>query len=140
VFYGAEAEIKYALTDWLDAAVFGDYVRARTRDHENLPRIPPGRLGGTLEARLDGWQAFVQFYHVFAQHKDAPFESSTGGYNMLNAGVAYGGEALGPLTGWQVYLRANNLLNEKAFVHTSFIKDSAPLPGLNVTLGARLTF
>jgi len=139
IFYGAEAELRYAVTSWLDAAVFGDYVRARLKNDENLPRIPPGRLGGTLDARWDSWQAFVQFYHVFAQDKVAPFETRTGGYNMLNAGIAYGGAA-GPLNSYQIYLRANNLLNEKAIVHTSFIKESAPLPGLNVTLGARITF
>jgi iron complex outermembrane receptor protein len=139
VLHGFEAEATYAVTDYLDVSVFGDYVRAKLRRADDLPRIPPGRLGGRIDARWEGWKAYVQFYHVFAQDNVASFETRTPGYNMLNAGLAYGGE-LGPLTSYQVFLRVNNLLNEKARVHTSFIKDSVPLPGINVTLGARFTF
>jgi iron complex outermembrane receptor protein len=137
--YGLEAEVKYAVTDNIDVSVFGDYVRARLTGRDNLPRIPPGRLGGRIDARHEGWSAFVQFYHVFGQGHVAPVETATPGYNMLNAGIAYGGEFT-PHNTYQVFLRANNLLNERAIAHTSFIKNAAPLAGLNVTFGTRFTF
>jgi len=140
VFYGIEADAKYAVTDYLDASVFGDYVRAKLRGGDgNLPRIPPGRLGGRLDARWEQWKAYLQFYHVFKQGDVAAFETKTGGYNMLNAGISFT-SSLGPLTAYEFFVRANNLLNEKAIVHTSFIKDSVPLPGINVMVGARFTF
>lgn len=140
VFYGVEADVKYAVTDAIDVSVFGDYVRAKiSHGGGNLPRIPPGRIGSRIDARWDRWKAYVQYYHVFTQGDVAAFETRTAGYDMLNAGVSFGG-ALWPLSGYELYLRANNLLNQKAIVHTSFIKDSVPLPGINVTLGARFTF
>ena len=141
--YGLEAEVTYAVTDNIDVSVFGDYVRGRLTGGANLPRIPPGRLGARLDARHDtrhgGLSGFVQFYHVFGQDQAAAFETATPGYNMLNVGVACSGQ-FNPINTWQVFLRANNLLNERAIEHTSFIKQSAPLPGINLTLGTRFTF
>jgi len=137
--YGIEAEVKYAINDNVDVSVFGDYVRARLTGSDNLPRMPPGRLGGRIDARHEGFSGFVQFYHVFAQGHVAPLESGTPGYNMLNAGIAWSGQ-FNPINTWQVFLRANNLLNERAVMHTSFIKNAAPLSGLNVTVGTRFTF
>ncbi|MGE0421549.1 MAG: TonB-dependent receptor [Reyranellaceae bacterium] len=138
-FYGLEAEVKYAVTDNIDVSVFGDYVRGRLTGGDNLPRISPGRIGGRIDGHHEGWSGFVQFYHVFGQDQVAPLETATPGYNMLNIGIAYGGKFT-PLNTYQVFLRANNILNERALVHTSFIKDSAPLPGFSVVLGTRFTF
>lgn len=136
--YGIEAEVKYAVTDNVDVSVFGDYVRARLIASDNLPRIPPGRLGARIDGRYDGFSGFVQAYRVFGQGSVAPNETTTAGYTMLNAGIAYGGEATDAT--YEVFLRLNNLLNERAIAHTSFIKDAAPLPGFSVALGARFTF
>jgi iron complex outermembrane receptor protein len=38
------------------------------------------------------------------------------------------------------FARANNLLDEEIRHHTSFIKDEAPRPGRNFTIGARVEF
>jgi iron complex outermembrane receptor protein len=38
------------------------------------------------------------------------------------------------------FAEADNLLDEDIRHHTSFLKDLAPLPGRNLTLGARLQF
>jgi iron complex outermembrane receptor protein len=40
----------------------------------------------------------------------------------------------------QIYARLNNLTNELAYSHTSFIKNAAPLPGRNLTAGVRVSF
>lgn len=137
--YGLEVEAKYAVTDNIDVTVFGDYVRARLINSDNIPRIPPGRIGTRIDGRLDGWSAYLQYYHVFGQGHVAPFETGTPSYNMVDAGIAYGG-SFAPGTSYELYLRANNLLNQHAVMHTSFIKESVPLPGLNVTFGGRLKF
>ena len=57
---------------------------------------------------------------------------------MLSAGMSYNGFI--DQTHYLVYLKANNLLDEKAREHTSFIKDEVLLPGRNLTLGVRLAF
>ena len=137
--YGIEAEVKYAITDNIDVSVFGDYVRARLSGGDNLPRIPPGRVGARIDAHHEAWSGFVQFYRVFGQGHVAPNETETSGYSMLNAGIAYGGQP-SESNSYELFLRLNNLLNQRAVAHTSFIKDSAPLPGFSVTLGARVAF
>jgi iron complex outermembrane receptor protein len=38
------------------------------------------------------------------------------------------------------YLRGNNLTDELAFVHTSFLKDDVPLPGRSLSLGITARF
>ena len=40
----------------------------------------------------------------------------------------------------QFYARLNNLTDELAFSHTSFIKNAAPLTGRNITAGIRVMF
>lgn len=42
--------------------------------------------------------------------------------------------------GYELYLRGTNLTNQLALVHTSFIKDAAPLAGRSVAAGVRVTF
>ena len=75
---------------------------------------------------------------VGKQDKVAEFEGTTGGYNMLNLGTHYT-TRIGGIPA-QLYARINNLTNELAFSHTSFIKEAAPLPGRNITAGLRFIF
>jgi len=39
-----------------------------------------------------------------------------------------------------MYLKGENLGDEEARLHTSLLKDLAPLPGRNVTVGMRVYF
>ena len=75
---------------------------------------------------------------VFEQDRVASYETTTPGYNMVNATAAYDFD-LGP-TEAQIYVRGTNLLNELAFNHASFISDLAPLRGRNLVLGLRARF
>jgi iron complex outermembrane receptor protein len=75
---------------------------------------------------------------VFEKDDVAEFETPTDGYNMLIANAAYlvrTGE-----TEVELFVKGANLLDETQRVHTSFLKDDAPLPGLNVTGGLRVRF
>ena len=68
----------------------------------------------------------------------APFESETGGYTLVEASVGWrfflGG------TVHDLLLSGNNLTDEEARVHTSFLKDQAPLPGRDLRLSWRVAF
>ncbi|OYO26765.1 TonB-dependent receptor [Janthinobacterium sp. PC23-8] len=142
-FTGVEGQIRQQLNPIFGASVFGDYVRARLADggagnNNNLPRIPARRLGMKLDANWQNWNGVAEFYRVGKQDKVAAFETSTPGYNMLNLSASYNTRLAGTPT--QFYLKANNLTNELAYSHTSFIKNAAPLTGRNLTAGVRLTF
>jgi len=139
VLYGLEGELRLQASDSTSVALFGDHVRAKLRDGGDLPRIPAGRLGVRLQqAFTPALSGQVEAYRVLRQKDHADYESETAGYNMLGAGVAYTGAIA--RTDYQLYLKANNLLDEKAREHSSFLKDDVLLPGRNFTAGVRLSF
>ncbi|MFC5513904.1 TonB-dependent receptor domain-containing protein [Massilia jejuensis] len=143
VFTGLEGEVRHKFSPHFDATVFGDLVRARFDGadgdgNRNIPRIPAHRIGVRLNADWQGWHGMVELSRVGTQDKVADFESQTGGYTMLNLGTHYTTRIGGVPA--QLYARINNVLDELAFSHTSFIKAAAPLPGRNLTAGLRFVF
>ncbi|MFC5458570.1 TonB-dependent receptor domain-containing protein [Massilia niabensis] len=140
-FMGLEGEVRHKLSRNLEATLFGDYVRARFDDGEgsrNIPRMAPHRIGTRLNAHWQSWHGMVELYRVGTQDDVAAFETPTAGYNMLNIGTHYTTRIGGVPA--QLYARLNNLTDELAFSHTSFIKRAAPLTGRNLTAGVRFTF
>jgi iron complex outermembrane receptor protein len=139
-FSGIDGEISYQITPQSRATVFGDYVDAKLkRENDNLPRIPPARLGARYDLALGPVSGDVEYYHVFEQDKVASYETRTSGYDLLNATLSYRFD-LGGAKSVELYARGSNLLNELAFAHTSFVKNQSPLRGRNVLVGMRHAF
>ncbi len=140
VFTGGEGELRLALTEATAVTFFGDLVRGRLRHNQGwLPRIPSDRLGLRLDQRLlEGLDGQLEFYRTRHQNKVAAYETRTAGYSMLNASLSYDGLA-GP-GHYLLYLKVNNLLNERWRNVTSYIKDKVVMPGRNLSLGLRVTF
>ena len=137
-FYGAEAQVGYAINDMYKLSVFGDYVRGKI-DGQNAPRVPAGRLGTKVDVDFaDGWSGLAEYSHVFKQDKITAFERETDGYNMVNLGVAYSGQ-LKDQNDYRVYFKANNLLDEDVYSHTSFLAN-IPQVGRNFTVGLEFGF
>lgn len=146
-FNGVEAESSYRMDDNYTATLFGDYVRAKldssdAQGNRNLPRIPAARLGSRIQANWDalGGQlgGALEYAHVFKQNDIADYESTTAGYNLINATLAYDGE-LNARNSYRLYLQMNNLLDEKYDSHSSFLS-TIPQPGRNFTAGVQLKF
>ncbi len=135
--WGFEAETYVDLSESLRLTVFGDYIRAEVED-DNLPRTPPMRFGSELSYVNDGLSADVGFTWYDEQNNVASFETTTDGYTLVNASVQY--EFATQNIDWVVFARGDNLTDEEARVHTSFLKDQAPLPGRNFTMGVRALF
>lgn len=139
-FYGVDGQASYQATRASRVTIFGDFVATNlTNEDDNLPRIPPGRIGARYEHSAGPISADLEYYHTFEQDKVALYETQTGGYDMLNATFAYlidieGGSEL------ELYARGTNLTNELAFIHTSFVKDQSPLRGRGVVFGLRQQF
>jgi iron complex outermembrane receptor protein len=139
-FHGVDGQISYRFDPASQLTVFGDYVDTNIRNNDdNLPRIPPGRLGARYAHEAGPLSGDVEYYHTFAQGKVASYETRTPGYDMLNATIAYRFD-LGEAKAVELYVRGSNLLNELAFVHTSFVKDQSPLRGRNFVIGMRHVF
>jgi len=139
-FTGADGQISLQLNPEHRTTLFGDYVRAKvTGEDDNLPRIPPGRLGVRHQWSNGPYTADAEYYHSFSQDRIAQYETRTRGYDMLNATLAYRLE-LTERQSAEFYLRATNLLNKTAYVHTSFVKDQSPLRGRSMVIGVRYAF
>ncbi|MBU3021078.1 TonB-dependent receptor [Aestuariibacter sp. A3R04] len=135
--YGIEAETFVNLNESWRLEVYGDYIRAKL-DNEDLPRIPPLRLGSTLRYQSQSLSGEIGVEWYDDQDKTAPFETATDGYTLLNASVEYDIAAGG--IDWVFFASADNITDEEARVHTSFLKDLAPLPGRNFSMGVRAVF
>ncbi len=137
-FYGAEAEVSYHINDIYTVGLFGDYVRGKI-EGENAPRIPAGRLGAKVESDFaDGWSAMAEYYHVFNQDEFADYETETQGYNMVNVGLSYT-NTIADTNSYRVYLKANNLLDDQVYSHTSFLS-TIPQVGRNFSMGLEYRF
>lgn len=137
-FYGTEAQVGYQLNDTYKLNVFGDYVRGKI-ENENAPRVPAGRLGAKVNATFaDGWSGLAEYYHVFKQGDIASYETETQGYDMVNVGVSYAAQ-FNNRNDYRVYLKANNLLDDQVYSHTSFLSN-IPQIGRNFTVGVEFGF
>jgi iron complex outermembrane receptor protein len=134
--YGFEFDVHYQINSNAMVKVFGDSTRAKLKNNEgNLPRIPANKLGSELLYDLGRLQLTLTGTHYFDQNDISIFETKTDGYTLFDAQVNYQLD-LGPID-TQLYLNVDNISDELGFVHTSFIKDTAPLPGRNFRFGIR---
>lgn len=137
--YGIEFDVHYQVNEQLLVKLIGDHIRNDVKDSsEYLPRFPQNKLG--FEAEYD-WHALqVNFAatHYFEQDKLGAHETHTDSYTLFDVSAKYNLDVLN--TDSFVFAKVQNITDELAFSHTSFIKDIAPLPGRNVQLGLRVYF
>lgn len=122
----------------LELEVGADAVRATLTGGGNLPRIPPMRLSAGLRYQGGPITASAEVRRHFEQDDVADYETTTGGYTLVNAMVGY--RFILRETVHDLMLRGQNLTDELARVHTSPLKDRAPLPGRDFSLSYRVTF
>ncbi|KQS05140.1 TonB-dependent receptor [Sphingomonas sp. Leaf357] len=133
-YYGAEADASIRLARiggyTINADLLGDYVRANVMDQGPIPRIPPARVLGGLEAQGDTVQARIEAEHVFDQNHIATFETPTDGYTMVNASIGF--SPFGKASKTSLLISANNIFDVEARRSASFLKDFAPLAGRDI--------
>ncbi|AMN47406.1 TonB-dependent receptor [Steroidobacter denitrificans] len=136
-FMGLEVEASYRFGAGISATLFGDYVRAELAGGGDLPRIPAARHGSRIDLNAGRYRAELEYYRVEAQDDIADYETVTPGYDMLNLSVSYSPR---DHTGYSVFLRGSNLLDEQIWNHSSFLANVVPLPGRSLSIGMRLAF
>ena len=141
-YYGFEAE---ASADLFRVGRFiikgdavADYVRATVDLGGPVPRIPPLRLLGALEAASDTLTGRMEVEWVNEQDRVAAFERPTGGFTLVNASIAW--QPWGKARETTIMLSANNIFDVDARRHASFTKEFVPLAGRDVRLSARFSF
>jgi iron complex outermembrane recepter protein len=141
-FYGGELTAVWHLppsaAGHFDLRAGYDWVRAELDSGENLPRISPARYTAGVDWHRGDLRASLDYQHVTAADDLAPNEEPTDSYDMLDINASYffdlGGAEL------EVFAKLSNLLDEEARVHTSYLKNFAPLPGRNFGFGLRGRF
>ena len=139
-FYGLETEAIVALLpDRLNLRLFTDIVYGKLRDNGNIPRLTPQRFGFDLDYNQNAWLANFNLTRVTRQDRVAVLETETSGYTLMNAEVGYHMK-LAKSVHYTLFLQGRNLLDSDIRVHTSFLKDMAPLPGRAIVAGVRGNF
>jgi len=139
-FYGAELAAQYDVASiwngvWGVDAQY-DFVRARFEDGEDVPRIPPHRLGGGVYYHDASWLARIGALHAFDQDEFGINEIATPGYTLVSAELSYTTLVKAPDgTASQVTIgiKGENLADEEVLNHTSFKRREEVLqPGASV--------
>jgi len=135
---GFEAQGVWQLNKRFKTTVYADHVRAKLDDGGNLPRIPPMRSGASLDYVYDRVSANVSWTHFRDQDDVAMLETETDGYDWVDVSINY--RIPFNTAELTLFVKAQNLTDEEARVHSSFLKDLAPRPGRNFRVGIRGTF
>ena len=139
-FYGAEAEAIFTLLPGaLDLRLFTDTVRGKLDGGGNVPRTPPQRFGLQLDHKAGPWATNLSVIRAARQNRLAELETATPAYTLANAEVSYRIKQSKSI-GYTVFVQGKNLLDNEIRVHTSYLKDVAPLPGRAFVLGLRGQF
>ncbi len=112
-------------------------VRGEDRNTgNNLPRIPPLRLGAGLHYVVNTVEASIEATWHDEQTRTAANELPTDSYVLVGADISYAIDAAGVF----LFLKGTNLTDEDARQHASPLKDTVPLPGRSFHVGVRWDF
>ncbi len=116
-----------------------DVVNGKFSDGTNIPRLNPARNIYSLAYSEDDLMLTLSLKDVEKQNDIGINEEETNGYQMLNA-KAVKTFKLNNDSEFRLSLFANNLFDEVARNHSSFVKDQVPLPGKNYGIKFNFTY
>ena len=143
-FAGFEVEGRMTVGEWgagrLDLGAFFDMVSPEidVSGNDNLPLMPPDRVGVSLEFTSDRLRANVDYVRAADQDDVAEFELPTDGYDDLRARIAWRFRPADMTV--DLYLAGRNLTDDEQRLHTSVVKDLAPQAGRTIEAGLRMRF
>lgn len=143
-FYGFEAQIGFPVwkqdLNLVTMKLQADYVHATDRDNgQPLPFIPPLRFGASLTYHREAFTATLGALFASNQNRVPEFQTTTPSYTNLYLNASYR-FAFGASTELELFVQANNLLDETIRHSTSSLKDIAPAGGRAVMAGVRGAF
>lgn len=119
--------------------VSSDEMR-RFSDGDYMPNMPTSRLGAHLTAAIGRFAWIVRLDRYLKQHylgKNINDEYAFPAYSLLSARCTYRLPVF--KTHADLYLYGNNLLNQEARPQNSLLKYLAPLPGISIGAGVKVT-
>jgi len=143
-FAGFEVEGRATILEWgagsLEVGAFFDTVSPEldVAGNDNLPLIPPNRVGVSFAFTSDRLRATVDYVRASEQDDVAEFELPSDSYDDLRARVAWRLRP-GAMT-VDLFVAGRNLTDDEQRLHTSVVKDLAPQPGRTIEAGVRMRF
>lgn len=143
-FKGFEAQLDAELFEiglfHIHSHLAADYVRATAENSPtgDLPRIPPFSGLFALEANSSHADLRGEVEYAADQKRIGFGELPTDGYTMYNLYLTL--RPMGEESPVALRVAALNLSNVDARLHTSFLKDIAPLPGRNIKVSVQGSF
>ena len=142
-FTGVEFEVSWVIGSVLNSALslqlFGDSVNGELDNGDDVPRMPPQRIGSRLQIEGRQLSAYLSVVDAAEQDKPGLNEFETDGYTRWDAGVSYRVETASTQE-YLLFLRAKNLSDEEIRNSTSFLRDVAPESGRSIEAGIRFMF
>lgn len=120
-------------------ALFGDAVRGRFDGGQDVPRLPPRRIGLAFEAGWGEWHGRLRLTRAHAQNRPGENETATRGYTRVDVGLRRAIPLAAGLAG-ELYLNLRNATNAEIRNSTSFLRNYASEPGRSVEAALRVDF
>jgi len=142
-FYGFEVSGSARLAEIGGFKIVGDVVADAVRASLGsgagpVPRIPPLRILGGLEAQGEQFKLRGEVEWSDDQDRVQAFETATDGFTLVNLSASF--EPFGKDTGVALLASANNIFDVTARRHASFTKDFVPFSGRDFRLSLKLAF
>ncbi len=103
-----------------------------------IPRMSPYNATLSLNHKVGNLDNLISYKWVDESRNEAANETHTQGYGLLNLSTNYHYKLdKGTI---EVWVKGTNLTDDIAKNHISFLKDSAPLQGRNLSFGVRYQF
>jgi iron complex outermembrane receptor protein len=141
-FAGLEVDSRFLVASFGDAdltfGLFGDVIDAELDGGDDVPRLPPARIGARAALAADDWRIWSRFLYAADQDNPGVNEAPTDSYQRWDLGSEYtfalGGAQL------LLSLEVNNLTDEDIRLSTSFLRGVAPEAGRSVIGTLRYSF
>lgn len=137
-FYGVEGQFVWQYTPSLEFKLQGDTIKGKLKNGDDLPRIPPARIGFMTNYETQNTSTDLEIMHHFKQSDISEFETATEAYTLINIIGSY--HFMMNQQDLTAYIKVNNLSDTEARVHSSYLKNQTLLPGRGITLGLRGQF
>lgn len=120
-------------------ALFGDAVRGRFDGGQDVPRLPPRRIGLAFETGWGEWHGRLRLTRAHAQNRPGENETATRGYTRVDIGLRRVIPLAAGLAG-EFYLNLRNATNTEIRNSTSFLRNYASEPGRAIEAALRVDF
>lgn len=113
-------------------------VRGELKNGSNIPRMPPFSVNSTFKYSYFDFSSTLGYKYVDESRFEATNESKTPAYGWLSAYLEYAYKTR--FVEGILFFKGENLTNTQAYNHLSFLKDTAPLSGRQLTAGLEMKF